>query len=136
MSHFAVHEGGRILRTFSFPKGVQLPREEAGALPCGQEVTPLTHFVRGGQVVPIPAGPGSGWVFDFSSGAWVFSVDMAWQLVRADRDARLKACDWRVLPDAPTPPEEREFWLAYRQAVRDNTEQTDPCVIVWPKHPF
>ncbi|GEM_PF-1843706 len=135
MSHYAVHEEGRIRRTFTLPKGMRLPKEEAGAVPCGPEVTMQTHFVRGRAAVRIPPTPGDGWVFDYRAGAWEFSEEMAWQLVRSERDARLKACDWRVLPDSPTPADMRQAWLAYRQALRDVTDQDDPRAIAWPMSP-
>ena len=57
----------------------------------------------------------------------------AWGAIRAERDALLAACDWRVLPDAPgdTAP-----WLAYRQALRDLPQTfSDPAAIVWPTPP-
>jgi len=135
MSHYAVHEEGRIRRTFTLPRGMPLPAEEAGAIPCGPEVTLQTHYVRGGAALPIPASPGAGWVFDYQAGEWAFSEDLAWQLVRADRDARLAACDWRVLPDSPTPDDMRQAWLDYRQALRDVTGQGDPRAIDWPAPP-
>ncbi len=129
------HQQGRIRRTFTLPKGVALPQEEADAVPCGPEVTLQTHYVRGGSAIPIPASPGAGWVFDYQAGEWGFSEDVAWQLVRADRDARLAACDWRVLPDSPTPAGLRQAWLDYRQALRDVTGQRDPRAIDWPAPP-
>lgn len=40
--------------------------------------------------------------------------------VRAERDARLRACDPQALPDYPHESDaSRQAWLAYRQALRD-----------------
>lgn len=40
--------------------------------------------------------------------------------VRQQRDRLLAECDWRSLPDAPG---DRDTWLAYRQKLRDITQQ-------------
>ena len=49
----------------------------------------------------------------------------AFAALRAERDARLAACDWTVLPDAPVAAEEQAAWKAYRQALRDLPQQED-----------
>ena len=59
-------------------------------------------------------------------------TEAQWSAVRADRNARLAACDWTQLPDAPV---DHAVWAAYRQALRDVTEQADPFAIVWPIKP-
>lgn len=55
---------------------------------------------------------------------------------RAHRDALLAESDWREMAalreGVPLAPE----WAAYRQALRDVTEQDDfPITIVWPEKP-
>jgi hypothetical protein len=65
--------------------------------------------------------------------ARAFIADMAWIGLRAERDRRLSATDFRVVPDAPwnTGP-----WVAYRQALRDMPETTtDPLAPSWPTEP-
>jgi len=53
--------------------------------------------------------------------------------VREERNTRLAACDWTQLPDAPV---DREAWAAYRQALRDITDQPDfPDNVEWPIPP-
>lgn len=52
--------------------------------------------------------------------------------IRAERNAKLTACDWTQLPDAPV---DAEAWAEYRQALRDITDQPDPFAIVWPQTP-
>lgn len=55
---------------------------------------------------------------------------------REDRNARLAACDWTVLPDAPLTDAQRAAWTAYRTALRDVTDQTGfPDSIAWPTEP-
>lgn len=54
-------------------------------------------------------------------------------VVRADRNTRLAACDWTQLPDAPV---DAAAWAAYRQDLRDVTAQTGfPWNITWPTEP-
>lgn len=61
------------------------------------------------------------------------SIDRMWSEVRSKRDALLVACDWTMVPDAPT---DKVAWTAYRQELRDLPEtQTDPFNIVWPEKP-
>lgn len=54
--------------------------------------------------------------------------------IRAERNARLLACDWTQLPDASA---NKAAWGAYRQALRDLpgtlTDPRDP--VVWPQSP-
>lgn len=53
--------------------------------------------------------------------------------VRADRNARLAACDWTQLSDAPV---DDLAWAVYRQALRDVTSQAGfPWEVVWPDEP-
>lgn len=52
--------------------------------------------------------------------------------VNSAGNAKLAACDWTQLPDAPI---DRQVWADYRQALRDITLQTDPFAIVWPQEP-
>jgi hypothetical protein len=53
--------------------------------------------------------------------------------VRAERNARLSACDWTQLADAPV---DSLAWASYRQALRDITAQTGfPWSVEWPEIP-
>lgn len=136
---YGVIEKGKILRTFTFPVGAELP---SGVEPQAQELPPgvsaFTHFFcdRTQRFKPIPGRPeGAAWQFDHTEGAWVANLDIAWATVRAQRDARLAACDWVALRanerGEPVPAE----WLAYRQALRDITQQADPLAVAWPAAP-
>lgn len=60
-------------------------------------------------------------------------VEQAMANIRDDRNARLAACDWTQLPDAPV---DAAAWATYRQALRDITAQPDPYNIVWPDMPI
>lgn len=55
-----------------------------------------------------------------------------WAGVRDERNRLLAECDWTQVPDATA---DKQAWLAYRQALRDITTQTDPINIAWPEKP-
>lgn len=53
--------------------------------------------------------------------------------VRTERNRRLAATDWTQLADAPV---DAAAWGAYRQALRDVTDQAEfPGAVVWPAEP-
>ena len=53
--------------------------------------------------------------------------------VRADRNARLAACDWTQLADAPV---DAAAWATYRAALRDVPQQEGfPWNVTWPDAP-
>lgn len=92
-------------------------------------------YVVDGRPVAMPPKPSQHHVFDYISKQWVDprTPETEWQLVRADRNRRLAGSDWTQLPDVPLAA--KETWAAYRQALRDVTEQPDPFSIVWPSPP-
>ena len=56
--------------------------------------------------------------------------------VRDMRDYMLRSSDLAMMSDYPCSEAERTAWLAYRQALRDITEQEGyPESIVWPERP-
>jgi len=53
---------------------------------------------------------------------------------RQERGRLLKSSDWTQLPDVPLAT--KEAWAAYRQALRDITEQPGfPETVTWPTPP-
>ena len=60
------------------------------------------------------------------------TVDQAWANIRARRNTMLAECDWTQLPDVPV---DRAAWAAYRQALRDITNQPDAFAVSWPTAP-
>ncbi len=96
---------------------------------------PTSSYWNGSTVVRQPPSPSPHHTFDYAIKGWVFDPDKAWAWVRSRRDQMLAASDWVVLRASdrgePVPPE----WLAYRQALRDVTEQADPASIIWPEIP-
>lgn len=63
------------------------------------------------------------------------TADQAWADIRAKRDALLGESDWRVTRATETGISVTTEWLAYRQALRDVTQQIDPFNITWPVPP-
>ena len=83
----------------------------------------------------LPPQPSKYHTFDYAAKQWIDprTPETQWPVVRAERDRRLLASDWTQLPDVLLAT--KEVWAAYRQALRDITEQLDPFNIVWPTAP-
>ena len=54
-----------------------------------------------------------------------------WVGIRAERNGRLSATDWRASSDLTL----SDAWKTYRQALRDVPTQSDPDNITWPTEP-
>lgn len=103
-----------------------------------EQVNPSVTYLPGGVPTPLPPRPNTPHhVFDYTLGQWVDPRTAAtqWIEVRQERNRRLSACDWVLLPDVPMTVEVRQQWQAYRQSLRDVTSQPDPFNIVWPTSP-
>jgi hypothetical protein len=76
----------------------------------------------------------AGWaLIDKSEEELAAELATAWAELRAERDRRLNATDFRMVIDAPWP---TAPWAAYRQALRDLPENTtDPLAPEWPAPP-
>lgn len=61
------------------------------------------------------------------------NIQQQWFVIRQQRDQLLSSCDWTQLPDVSIP--NKADWAAYRQSLRDITDQIDPYNIVWPTQP-
>lgn len=56
--------------------------------------------------------------------------------VRRSRNARLAACDWTQLQDAPISAAKVQAWRSYRQLLRDLPATADAQgAVVWPEKP-
>ena len=60
-----------------------------------------------------------------------------WANVRAERDRKIAATDWRVIvaSESDEGSDLQKDWKDYRQDLRDITEQADPDNITWPTEP-
>ena len=90
----------------------------------------------------VPATPvyENGWVYTVAvvpktADDWAAEEASQWANIRAQRNRMIAACDWTQLSDSPLTAEKRAEWAAYRQALRDITNQADPFNIVWPDDP-
>ena len=96
-----------------------------------------THYVREGQLAPIPDPPQASMRFAHAEGRWVRDEALAWWHSRQERNRLLEASDWTDTLSARTRlgSERYEAWQHYRQLLRDLTFQSDPYAIVWPEPP-
>lgn len=95
-------------------------------------VEPVGYVAPDWEVLPDPPAGDGPWLW--ADGGWLRDNCPAWERLRAERDERLRACDWTQLPDVPEPT--RLAWLTYRQALRDLPDTTaDPFAPIWPTPP-
>jgi len=122
--------------------------QDASALGApGQRVLPDVAHAPGGWVDltgeyrAIPPKPSRKHAWDWAARVWVDprtaeqALREAWSAAREVRNAKLAASDWvRLRADDLGQPMPAE-WTAYRQALRDITNQPDPLNIAWPAAP-
>jgi hypothetical protein len=83
---------------------------------------------------------------DYEGNKWVlnwgvrdltqFEIDEMADQERSARNQRLSDCDWTQLSDAPLTDAKKAEWEAYRQALRDISDQSGfPYDINWPVDP-
>jgi len=83
---------------------------------------------------------------DYVNGAWVLGWTVQQKTeqeiaqladeVRAERNAKLTACDWTQLDDAPVSIDRKRIWQEYRQELRGVTSQAGfPTNVTWPESP-
>lgn len=93
-------------------------------------------YVGNNTAVKIPEKPGDGYEFDYEEKTWKYTKtkqDLADE-ARNKRNVFLSKTDWTQLPDVPEAT--RLKWQAYRQALRDITDQPGfPENVVWPERP-
>ncbi|WP_202758170.1 tail fiber assembly protein [Delftia acidovorans] len=138
MIHFIQIDGaGRILRSGSAPCRhlKDLPGANGSFRRVPHPVPDPNAFYWDGGLVAVPAAPSSFHRFDVASRGWTIDLAQAWSAVRAERDRRLAACDWVTLRAQEAGEPVPAPWMAYRQALRDITNQPDPLAIVWPTPP-
>lgn len=93
------------------------------------------HDAASNAPVNMPDRPSEYHTFNYRTKTWAFDEQKAWFSIRQSRNRRLADCDWTTLSDVPLTPEKKAEWAAYRQALRDVPEQSNPLTIVWPVSP-
>lgn len=109
-----------------------------GSVGCA--VFPSGAIIEGGYPPgwPIPPCPSARHRWNIHTRQWdceALPEDEAWAQVRHRRDQLLAACDWVVFRAQERGEPVPQPWRAYRQALRDVTQQSDPTAIVWPEPP-
>jgi hypothetical protein len=92
-------------------------------------------YIAEGTPVAMPEKPSEYHSFDYTTKQWVDrrTTETEWPLIRKRRNQLLQTSDWTQLPDVPLGT--KEAWAAYRQSLRDLTDQPDPFNITWPTQP-
>ncbi len=85
------------------------------------------------EIINKPNKPDGEYIFDYNIKNWIPDTAQQWNEVRYKRNQLLQESDWTQLPDVPL--STKEVWAAYRQQLRDITNQADPFNIVWPIAP-
>lgn len=127
MGHFYFHDGLRLLGAGHCPDGME-----------GLQTGPPGSVMVLGEPPCNPASLGPDDEWSMLLGKVVkraMSTDELWLRVRNERDARLAATDWRVIKAQESGQSLDAVWIAYRQALRDITNQADPLSINWPQQP-
>ena len=67
-----------------------------------------------------------------------------WNVIRLERDQKLKDSDWTVMDGSPLSDSKKDEWKTYRQALRDMPQGTVPVIdieqnivsgLTWPTPP-
>lgn len=98
------------------------------------EFSGLTHYAKGGVAIEIPPPPGDNLVFDHWLERWVPALGQDTRPIIERRNRMLADSDWTQIPDSQVP--NKAEWAAYRQALRDITNQPGfPLSFTWPAKP-
>lgn len=131
-----VLDNGLVYSCGRVPNGVvPSPMKNGEMVEVDSVCVPSQSAYLDGKVVAIQAPPSYYAVFDPATRTWTDtrSLEFCWEQVRTLRNEKLLASDWTQLPDVPDAT--KEAWAAYRQALRDITNQSDPKNIQWPVSP-
>lgn len=85
------------------------------------------------RVEPVPEGASSivYQIFDI-----IVTDEEKAQIIREQRNEKLRQSDWAVLQDSPLSDNKMQEWIGYRQLLRDITVQESfPSSVVWPSPP-
>ncbi|MDZ7894167.1 MAG: tail fiber assembly protein [Sphingobium sp.] len=119
-----------MTRKALFPTGAEKPARIIAA-------DDLDHTDTDGMdVVDWADAWGDGSLHKRVDGAIVEDTAPLLNAIRAERNARLAACDWTQMPDGPLTVGQVAAWRTYRQQLRDLPESiADPRNPIWPTRP-
>lgn len=141
MSWFAICEtNGRIIQTIFVDDSVNLKtvfKDKKIVSISGNLKDIGDYYYDGAEFRMKSERPSIKHVFNYDTKTWVDgrTVDQAWNDVRWDRDKLLAESDWTILVDVPLSEASKTNWMAYRQSLRDITNQANPFNITWPVKP-
>lgn len=94
-----------------------------------EKLVPAEPYIENSQVFTVAVAP-------LTEEELQARADSKAASVRAERNARLAACDWTQLDDANLDNALKLEWRDYRQALRDISSQSGfPHEVVWPLRP-
>ena len=132
---YPVYEGDIRLRynNVSFPTPFQPPEGYERVADVAPPSPTYAQNVLEGNPALVDGVWTRQWVVtDASADEIAARTDAQWTAIRAERNKKLADCDWTQLPDAPV---DAAAWAAYRQELRDITNQNDPFNLIWPQEP-
>ena len=132
---YPVYEGDIRLRynNVSFPTPFQPPEGYERVADVAPPSPTYAQNVLEGNPALVDGVWTRQWVVtDASADEIAARTDAQWTAIRAERNIKLADCDWTQLPDAPV---DAAAWAAYRQELRDITNQNDPFNLIWPQEP-
>lgn len=130
---------GAILRTVECPENMEFIQAQADEVAIEGTFDSETHFIDTTLMVSVmkPPRPFGDVEFDIPTRSWVPIQRTKAELTAAamaKRSQLFAQCDWTQLPDVPLAT--KTAWVAYRQALRDITDQSNfPNNIIWPNSP-
>jgi hypothetical protein len=100
-------------------------------------MTRPTHLHKPTGTAVFPGGYPANKIEPLPANYWLDrDREHAFAALRAERDRRIKVCDYLIMPDYPLTEPQRTAWLLYRQLLRDLPGNTiDPTIPAWPVPP-
>lgn len=136
---FAIIENGKIMGFRDIPAAdaviLSHYRQTEALVEVSEEIQPDSHYYRDGAFKLIPDSPSPYHEWDPLAEEWEFDEVAAGHDIRQKRNELLEQSDWAVLTDVPLSKTQKTAVKAYRQALRNITEQSDPGNIEWPEKP-
>ena len=79
------------------------------------------YYYDGSNFIEMPNKPGPNYYFDYATVSWKMNTGIALITGKSTRNRLLASSDWTQMPDVTIP--NKTEWAAYRQQLRDMTDQ-------------
>ena len=138
-----VDEYGRVLQQMIGSDSIDYLEFNPELIAVKDPLADIFHYVdKEGKVHRLPDPPikgmtwtGERWEDLRTQDQIISNLQVSLEDIRLKRDKLLSATDWVALKAMDTGVAVPTEWLAYRQALRDITDQEDPENIQWPIPP-